>query len=107
MHGAAAPATLPQTANPGGFPRQKGAEVMKAPITKRTPAGVHETAEMSVSAPEFALEDRFLHFLRGHIAGSSEIRNMLAAKRAGEPYRQEFTFVRQDDGWAISDGWGR
>ncbi len=80
---------------------------VSAPYEERGRTYATATAEMSASAPEFALEDRFLHFLRGHIAGSTEIRNMLTAQRAGEPYRQEFTFIRQDDGWAIDDGWGR
>lgn len=79
---------------------------VSAPYEERGRTYATATAEMSVSVPDFALEDRFFHFVRGHIS-APEIQRQLAAMRAGEPYRQDFTFIRQDDGWALDDGWGR
>jgi hypothetical protein len=73
---------------------------VSAPFEERGRTYVTATAEMSVSVPGFALEDRFFQFVRGSLAGF-QMRDLLAAKRAGEPYRQEFTFIKQDDGWAI------
>lgn len=71
---------------------------VSAPFEERGRTHMTATAEIAVSVPDFALQDRFIQFVRGHGNGFFD---MLTAARAGQPYRVDLTFVSTDDGWQI------